>query len=244
MSTYVYGIAPAGHPGPPEALGGVGDPPRPVRTVEGGGLRAVVSECPEGLRAKRRDLNAHQQVLAEVGALGTVLPLRFGSVADDDEAVRGVLERHAEHYARQLDEVAGRVEFNVKAVHDEESVLRQVLTEDPELRALAQAGRSSGGATYQDKLQLGERVAEAVRAREVADGRAVTEALAAHADRHSPGPESAGWLANVSFLVGREGAAAFAEAADAFGQAHPQLKVQVTGPLPPYSFVEPAPSGV
>ncbi len=81
MSTYVYGITAASHPPLPEGMGGVGDPARPVRVLTEGELAAVVSDAPRGLRPKRRELLAHQNVLAEIGAGGCVLPMRFGSVA-------------------------------------------------------------------------------------------------------------------------------------------------------------------
>ena len=70
MSTYVYGIAASSHPSLPEGMGGVGDPPREVRILREGDLAAVVSEAPEGLRPKRKDLLAHQNVLSEAGAAG------------------------------------------------------------------------------------------------------------------------------------------------------------------------------
>ena len=60
MSTYVYGITAGSHPGLPEGMGGVGDPARPVRILKEGELAAIVSEAPEGLRPKRKDLLAHQ----------------------------------------------------------------------------------------------------------------------------------------------------------------------------------------
>ncbi|MGP4004279.1 GvpL/GvpF family gas vesicle protein [Streptomyces sp. 8N706] len=237
MSTYVYGIVRAGHQELPDGLAGIGDPPNPVRTLHAGGLAAVVSDSPAELRPKRRDLLAHQHVLTEVGASGAVLPLRFGSLSADDDAVRTVLTEHAEHYAEQLGRLDGRVEYNVKAVHHEEAVLRLVVEENSEVRALTEANRASGGGSYQDRLRLGELVAGGVKAREVHDAKAVEEALAPHAEQHSPGPETSGWLVNLSFLLDREKAAGFLEAIEEFRKANPQLDLHATGPLPPYSFV-------
>ncbi|UNO42870.1 GvpL/GvpF family gas vesicle protein [Streptomyces sp. MST-110588] len=240
MSTYVYGIARADHPDPEKEILGIGAPPRPVRIVRAGELAAVVSDCPEELRPKRRDLLAHQHVLTEAGTAGAVLPLRFGSLSEDDEAVRSVLAEHAEHYKAQLDELNGRVEYNVKAAHREESVLRMVLTEEPEIRALNEANQASGGGAYQDRLRLGEMVANAVRAREVRDAHIVESALTPKAEQSAPGPEGSGWLVNLSFLIRREDAATFLDAADHLGKEHPHLELLVNGPLPPYSFVRPA----
>ncbi|MEU0215540.1 GvpL/GvpF family gas vesicle protein, partial [Streptomyces sp. NPDC006265] len=58
----------------------------------------------------------------------------------------------------------------------------------------------------------------------------------------STGPESTGWLANVSFLVDRESADSFLAAVEQLRKDMPHLEVRVNGPLPPYSFVEPGPA--
>ncbi|HEX5565375.1 MAG TPA: GvpL/GvpF family gas vesicle protein [Streptomyces sp.] len=237
MSVYVYGIARSDHPALPEKAPGVGDPPREVRVVREGGLAALVSDCPEDLRPKRRDLLAHQHVLTEAGGRGAVLPLRFASLSEDEETVRRVLLEHAEHYTRQLTELDGRSEYNVKAVHREEEVLRLVLSEDDEARSLAERNRASGGGSYEDKLRLGELLANAVREREAYDARRIEETLAPLAERYVPGPEGTGWLANFSFLLDREASGGFLAAVEELRKDGPHLDVQATGPLPPYSFV-------
>ncbi|MFE9675021.1 GvpL/GvpF family gas vesicle protein [Streptomyces sp. NPDC006259] len=242
MSTYVYGITAASHPALPDGLNGVGEPPLPVRVLRAGDLAAVVSDAPENLRPKRRDLLAHQTVLGEIGAEGCVLPMRFGSVAPDDDAVTGVLTERAEHYAERLRALDNKVEYNVKASHVEEAVLHQVMADSPELRALAEANRQAGGGSYEQKLQLGEMVAAAVKAREAEDAAEIQRVLEPLAAAVEAGPESTGWLANVSFLVDRDEAARFLEAAEGIRESRSYLEVRVNGPLPPYSFVEPGPA--
>jgi hypothetical protein len=242
VSTYVYGITAASHPTLPEDLVGVGDPALPVRVLKEGDLAAIVSDSPEGLRPKRRDLLAHQNVLSEAGADGCILPMRFGSVAPDDDTVTGVLAERQEHYKERLRTLDGKVEYNVKATHDEEAVLHRVMSDNPDVRAMAEANRQAGGGSYEDRLRLGEMVVAAVKAREAEDAGLVQRALEPLADAISVGPESSGWLANVSFLVERDSAASFLESVDELRKAHPHLELRVNGPLPPYSFVDPGPA--
>ncbi|MBW8821045.1 MULTISPECIES: GvpL/GvpF family gas vesicle protein [unclassified Streptomyces] len=242
MSTYVYGITAASHPALPEGLGGVGDPALPVRVLQEGELAAIVSDAPEGLRPKRRDLLAHQNVLSEAGAGGCILPMRFGSVAPDDDTVTGVLADRSEHYKERLRTLEGKVEYNVKATHDEEAVLHRVMSDNPEIRAVTEANRKAGGGSYDDRLRLGEMVVAAVKAREAEDAGEVQRTLEPVADAISVGPESSGWLANVSFLVERDAAASFLETVDQLRKDHPHLDLRVNGPLPPYSFVDPGPA--
>ncbi|CAK7279694.1 GvpL/GvpF family gas vesicle protein [Streptomyces misionensis] len=242
MSTYVYGITARSHPALPEGMTGVGEPARPVRILTQGDLAAVVSDAPEGLRPKRRDLLAHQNVLAEAGAAGCVLPMRFGNVAPDDDTVTRVLDERADHYRERLAALDGKVEYNVKANHIEEAVLHLVMAEQSELRALAEANRKAGGGSYDDKIRLGEMVAGAVKAREAEDAAEVRRLLEPAAAAVSAGPQSTGWLLNLSFLVARDGAADFLEAVDQVRAANPHLELRLNGPLPPYSFVEPGPA--
>ena len=239
MSTYVYGITESSHAGLPEGMAGVGDPPSAVRVLKEGDLAAVVSDAPEGLRPKRKHLLAHQNVLAEAGAAGAVLPMRFGSVAPDDDTVTGVLAERADHYKERLRALDGKVEYNVKAIHDEEAVLHRVMAESPEIRTLTEANRQSGGGSYDDRLRLGEMVVAAVKAREADDAAELRRVLEPAAADVSVGPESTGWLANVSFLVSRESAEEFLAAVEEARRGHSHIELRVNGPLPPYSFVEP-----
>ncbi|MFE9684425.1 GvpL/GvpF family gas vesicle protein [Streptomyces sp. NPDC006285] len=242
MSTYVYGITHSSLPSLPEGTEGVGEPALPVRVIKEGDLAAIVSDAPEGLRPKRRDLLAHQNVLAEAGAGGPVLPMRFGSVSTDDAAVTSVLAERADHFKERLDALAGKVEYNVKATHDEEAVLHRVMSENPEVRALTEANRTAGGGSYDDKLRLGEMVVAAVKRREVEDAAEIQRALEPAAAALSVGPESTGWLANLSFLVDRDSAETFLATVEEVRKGHPHLDLRVHGPLPPYSFVEPGPA--
>lgn len=213
-----------------------------MRLLEEGELAAIVSDAPEGLRPKRRNLLAHQNVLAETGAAGCVLPMRFGSVAPDDDTVTGVLAERAAHYTERLRALDGRVEYNVKASHVEEAVLHRVLAENPEIRAMTEANRQVGGGSYEQRLRLGEMVVAALKAQEAEDATDVQHTLEPVAEAVSAGPESTGWLANVSFLVDRDSAETFLAAVEQVRKSHPHLELRANGPLPPYSFVEPGPA--
>jgi Gas vesicle synthesis protein GvpL/GvpF len=242
VSTYVYGIARRAHKSLPDGMEGVGDPPCPVRIVDEGELAAIISDAPEGLRPKRSDLLAHQKVLSEAGAAGPVLPMRFGSIAPDDDAVRHVLQERAEHYEERLRSLEGKDEYNVKAVHNEEAVLQRVMAENPEIRAITEANRKAGGGSYEDRLRLGEMVVAALQTREAEDAVELQHTLEPVTEAVNVGPESTGWVANVSFLVDRDSAERFLTAVEEVRRAHPHLELRINGPLPPYSFVEPGPS--
>ncbi|MFI6527608.1 GvpL/GvpF family gas vesicle protein [Streptomyces uncialis] len=237
MSTYVYGVTRAAQP-LPSGLEGIGKPARPVRTVLSGALCALVSDAPEELKPRRRDLLAHQRVVTGAAADGPVLPFRFGGVSPDDDTVAAVLDEHQAHYLRRLELLEGKDEFNVKVDHDEETVLRVVLDTDPELRARHLANRAAGGGDQAEKLAFGELVARAVAQREGQDAAFVEQTLSPWAAGTRQGPPGSGRLANLSFLVERERREEFLAAVHRLSEEHAHLLVQVAGPLPAYSFTE------
>jgi hypothetical protein len=237
MSVYVYAITKAAHPLDLDDVKGVGEEPAALRAVSGAGLSAVVSEAPEVLSVSRRDVQAHHEVQEQLWTDGAILPLSFGFVAEDESAVEALLQEQAEAYSRRLDELAGRAEFNVKGVADEDTLLRAILEESPQARELNAAIREGGG-TYEDRLALGELVAQEVQGRQQAMGEESLAALRPYALAEQLSPASQQYFVNASFLVDDERSEEFAEAggelAEALGEG---VELRLRGPLPPYSFV-------
>jgi hypothetical protein len=230
---YVYAVVPAGTE--PGAASGVGKPPGQPRPVTEGDLAAWVSPAPVPLRAKRRDLLAHQGVLDALGARGPVVPMRFGVVAAGEEAVREDLRRGAERYRAALERVRGRVEVNVKGTVSEAG-LPALLRADARLRGLRAQARAHPG--YEAEVRLGRAVAEGLTGRARETAAAVHAALDALAAESCEGPVDEGTVLNVSWLVDAERLTAFrAEAGRLTGRAAPYLALVLTGPLPCYSFV-------
>ncbi|WP_046494205.1 GvpL/GvpF family gas vesicle protein [Streptomyces odonnellii] len=237
MSVYVYAITSSECDPRLDDLHGVGEEAPSLRTVTEGALKAVVSDAPEKLRAKRRDLSAHHEVQERLLSEHAVLPMRFGLTAADDDTVRAALSEHAELYSERLAELAGRVEFNLKASEDEETLLRQVIEESDEVRGLNEATRGGGG-TYEERLALGELVAREVAARQDSLTAEVTEALRPCADAESEGGATSEYFLNVSFLVDRDRVREFTSAAEKLAERYgPDVELRLRGPLPPYSFV-------
>jgi Gas vesicle synthesis protein GvpL/GvpF len=238
MSSYVYCVTRASHPLPLEAAVGVGRHAPALRLVREQDLVAVVSDAPESLRAKRRDLVKHDAVVGRMHAAGTVLPMRFGMVAPDDEAVRTELRSGARRYGELLSRIDGHVELNVKGVHAEEALLRDVLLRNDALRARAHTLRAADGGGHQDKVAFGEHVAAAVAERGARDAAQVIARLQSHAAQVRRGPPVDGCFVNASFLVASGARPDFDGALSRLRRELPgYASVESYGPLPPYSFV-------
>jgi hypothetical protein len=242
QARYVYGITRSGGLGGPPAAGVEG---QPVTQVEHGPVAALVSEGPEvPVKANRRNLMAHTEVLQHVVASDCVLPMRFGVVMPSEEAVaEELLAAHEEALVEQLEAFEGLVELDLKVTCPEDVLLRSVLAERPELAELRERIRGMpDDATYFDRIRLGEQVAAAVEDARKAVLQRACRRLEPHALSTSVSePAHEQMLVNVAFLVDRDHVAAFDAEADALARdLGDELRCKYVGPLPPFHFVETA----
>jgi hypothetical protein len=239
LGCYLYGIVAADLVVPTD-LKGLHD--QAVSLVPYGDVAAVTSLLDsEQTLAGRDELMAHSRVLDAIAALGPVIPVRFGSVLQDHDAVRtNLLEPSHDRFHAMLDDLAGQSQFIVRARYDEQQVLTEVVAENPEIAQLRAATRElPDDSLYGDRVRLGELVARALEAKSAEDGRTLLTELERHAAAVSI-RESAGLdrLLDVAILVEDSRRAEFEQAveklAEGFaGRAH----LKLIGPTAPYDFV-------
>jgi hypothetical protein len=214
---------------------------KPVQTVAHDDLAALVSDAKADVRARRRDLLAHFEVLEAAFEHGTVLPLRFGIVFDDEETlVRDFLAPRQKELAKLLRELRGQVELRVTAHYREDALLAEIVRESPRVSKLREATRTVAAAGHPALIELGELVAAEVQARTARDARRLLERLRPLALRAELDEEPIEYqLLRGSFLVERKRVSKFDAALDAFAADNVgRVDVKVVGPLPPHSFVE------
>jgi hypothetical protein len=238
-ATYIYGVLDAGEE--PRGITGIGG--APLREVVNDGIAALVSELPgDELILGRDEMTTHARVLEAALQQGTVLPMRFGVVMDGDTAVRrDLLEAHREELQRQLAELSGKVELRVRAIYDEQRLMREVLADDPELARMRDSLRGvPEDAAHFRRIQLGEMVADAVSRRREADADWIMESLLPLAlDAEVTAPAHERVVVSASFLLEATRVPAFDRAVDDLGRAQAErMRFRYTGPLPPHSFVE------
>jgi len=240
---YVYGIIRAGA-SVPDGLTGVDD--QPVAVVSHGRCAALVSDLvQERPLGERADLLAHERVLDTFVSAGVdIVPFRFGAALGSRDAVeKELLAENGEGLAQVLDRLEGRQEMRVKGTYVQDAILREVITEEPEVAELNERLRGvpedASEAVYYDRIRLGELVAQSVKRRRDQDGALLLETLsptAAAVAAHTPVREED--VLDASFLVERGKLADFRSAVEALADEHrDRVSVRLVGPLPPYSFV-------
>jgi hypothetical protein len=234
---YCYGVTWAETARPQQAAGLGGKPVEPVRFEE---LAALASRAPAGkVRARRADLMCHFDVLRSAFERGTVIPLRFGIVFDDEETiVEEFLKPRRDELVGLLRELRDRVELRVTAHYREEAILAEIVRENRRVAKLREA--SKHGRTPQPLLiELGELVAAEFQARTNRDAHMILDRLGSLALGQEVDEEPIEHqVLRASFLVERKRIPAFDAAMDdlASGQAG-RIDFKYVGPLPPHSFV-------
>jgi Gas vesicle synthesis protein GvpL/GvpF len=242
---YVYGIVPASTDLPEGLLGTGGGK---VRLVRYGDLAGVISELPAGgAMGTRDDLLAHESVVASLAARTTMLPLRFSAVVTTADAVaKEMLEPYYDWFTGILADLEGRAEFSVSGTYVQDTVLREVLAEEPEVMRLRESLRGlPEDAGYYERVRLGELIVHALDAKREVDTEDLVQTLSRHAvsvARRPPANEDT--AADAAFLVADEDREDFRRAVDELGYRWAgRIRLRVLGPLAPYDFVPSPPDG-
>jgi hypothetical protein len=207
------------------------------RTVTRGPVAAVVSPAPDR-ELVPEDAEPHLDLLVAVVAAGLpVLPVAFGTVAPDEDAVRDeVLAAESHVLERRLGAVTGLVELRVDLTFDTDASVAAARNADPGLRRMAEQVRP--GAGLSDRLALGEatalRVAE-LQADLVDEWTGELEDLA----ERSAVLLSDEQLRRIAYLVRGD---RLDDADDAVSRMQDGLgnraRIDYVGPLPVYSFLD------
>lgn len=236
-SLYVYAILASGM-APPAGLQGLHD--RPVEFVQYEELSAATSliarESPE---ITAEDALRHEAVVEVLQGQAPILPVRFGTVLPDCQAlIRALAEGYAALRA-DLARLAGTVEYGVTVLW--KSPIAETTREEPAAPASRPDDISKTNGPGRQYLQA--RLAEHQRD---AAWRAQARDIAATMDsRLRPHSLESRWTirpgsriaARAAYLLQHETAEAFQEAFEACRSTLPDYRFLLSGPWPPYTFV-------
>ncbi|BFU45176.1 GvpL/GvpF family gas vesicle protein [Krasilnikovia sp. MM14-A1004] len=239
---WVYAVVPVPCPAP--ALTGVAD--EPLFTVERAGLAAVVGWVPlagfatAGTGDDRdhveRIARAHHRVLTDLRARTASVPFRLGTVYRDDAGVADMLDQRRAPLREGLRLAAGRTEWGVKAY------LHLLAPQPPVAEPPAAAGT---GTAFLLRRRAERRAGELLLRQAAERADLIHRTLAGYAavsrryPPHDPRAAGAGqWtLLNAAYLVSDDDTTRFAGAAAGLEAVDPALRIEMSGPWPPYCAV-------
>jgi hypothetical protein len=224
----------------PRDLTGIGG--EPVVVLPAGGVAAVVTQVEiERPLGRGADLLAYNSVLdALAQRSGPVVPVRFGSVLDDDDAVRAqLLLPEEQRFDEILGSLAGREQFLFSAEYDEQQLLTEVVRDEPAIAELRHRTKDlPPDAAYSDRVRLGELVSSAVAQRRDLDAdRLLDDVLplcVSYVVRPVSGLEP---VTDVALLVDATTREQLEHRLEVMAEEeHPRIRLRLMGPVAPYDF--------
>ncbi len=181
--------------------------------------------------AVKESLLKHQEVNSRIFAIRTVVPVRFGTIADDLTQVKELLQKIYLQVKAALKRLEGKIELVVRASWDLRVVLEDVKGEI--------TIENAGATDLQEKIAVGKQLFEAVDKRKRAIIETIHHGLYPLTVDFSVGSmrESEEMIFDCSYLVEREKETSFDEAVNRIAsQYEGTITFKCIGPLPPYSF--------
>jgi hypothetical protein len=213
-----------------------------VHSVTIGPVAAVVSDCAQQkLRPERAHLSAHKEVLKRLMLDSTVLPMAFGIIADDLQAVKRMLTLNQKAFLEQLERVAGKVEMGLRVNWDVPNIFEFFVDTHPELReARDRLLGSQRQLRQEDKLELGQLFDRILVEDRASHFEKLEEALAPHcAEIKQSSARNVNEVANLNCLVDREKQKQLEDAVfEAAGLFDNNYAFDLNGPWAPHNFVE------
>ena len=237
---YVYGIFP-GDIQVDSDFTGVGDPPATIKAVRDDDLAAVIStvdlDRPLGTP---EDLRAHKRILDDSVTEVPVLPLRFGAVLSDEDAVlTELLQANHDSFAAALGELDGRVQYVVKGRYVEPALLSEALSENREAQQLRQQIKGADPAATRDaRMRLGEIISDAIEVKRDNDTRLLSERMDGHCVASAVrAPSHELDAAHVAFLLEQGRESELQQVVDGLAADWDgRVDLHVLGPMAAYDF--------
>jgi hypothetical protein len=223
------------------ALRGIDD--QPISEVVEDGLGVLVSpSAVKRYRLSRQYTLGHELVIERAMARGTVLPIKFGTVAENEAAIREkVLLERGDDLRRLMAAMDGKVELGLKALWSQERIYADIVARDADIRRLRDqlAGRPPNEGHY-ERVRLGEMVEAVLTERRLADADAIMarlEPVAVGTRRNDIYGDM--MILNAAFLVEKARETEFDAAIQALdAEMNNLMTFKYVGPLPPFNFVD------
>ena len=222
----------------PLGIGGRGDQ---LHTICFNGIAALVSDAPLGkYRVSRENSLAHEKAIETVMAEYTALPVRFATVAEDEEKVKRILEKEHDRFKDLLDSIADKTELSIKAMFKEGIIYKDILEKYEGIRVLkGKIATLAPEKSHYQRMEIGRMVEEALqRERQTVkdDIINILSPLAAEVKTNDTYGEM--MIVNAAFFVEGQKEVDFDQQVQQLDDKYSEkATLKYVGPLPPFNFV-------
>jgi len=224
---------------------GIGERGTEVRIIATDGMGIAVSRSPRISFAEMSPeqtfwyLSVHQRVIEQVMKQSTVVPVKFGTYADNMAEVLKILQDNRNQLEEMLERFRGKIELDVVASWpDLGPVFQEIAQEEPVRKLKAQIATLPSHLALKRKTKLGELVKERLDERRKHLAHEILAVLREVAyDLSINDLKDDSMILNVALLLDRNAEDYLdAKINDLDKRLDRALNFRCIGPLPPYSF--------
>lgn len=205
------------------------------------GLAACVSNSPIVKYSCLRDnMLAHEMAIEEVMKEYTVLPVRFNTIAEDEEKVKKILEIDHNRFTDAFKIVEGKKELGLKAMFKEEIIYKDILERYKDIRILKEKiATLPSEKTYFQRMEIGRMVEASLQnEREICKKEILDSLIPLAEDNKVNNTYGEIMILSAAFLVNKDKEPEFDQKVQGLGtQYGDKIKFKYVGTLPPFNFV-------
>jgi len=112
-------------PFPIENLNGISG--QPVKGFPSGEFVVLVSEVAAGTQLNQNSILEHARVVSDCFRIATVLPFRFGTVFESDDALRHAVRTNRKAFSESIAHLRGKAEMHIKVMVREDGRIPEAL---------------------------------------------------------------------------------------------------------------------
>lgn len=217
-----------------------------ITTIPYGGVAMAICKA-NGWQIKPSDkedllakLLEHQKILEQVMKRQFILPVKFGTIVEDEHDVINILGRYRVQLEKEIKEMKPFIEVDVVAVWDVQTMLKKIAEEDEEIKEMKKAIESQpqDKRDGRDLMAIGMRLEEKLEEKRTEVEKMIFEHLESLSqDRADHERLEDRMVINSSFLIKKSGEDDFFKAMDELDRKLDRcLKFKCLSPLPPHSF--------
>jgi len=237
---YIYCVIDSDQPQSfgPLGIGGRGDQ---LHTICFNDIAALVSDAPLGkYRVSRENSLAHQKAIEEVMDGYTTLPVRFATVAEDEEKVKRILGKEHDRFKDLLDSVKNKTELGLKAMFEEEVIYKNILEKYEDISLLKEKiATVAPEKSHYQRMEIGKMVEDALqRERQIVKDDIINTLSPLAVEVKTNDTYGELMIINAAFFVEKEKETDFDQQVQQLGDKYSEkVTFKYVGPLPPFNFV-------
>ncbi len=199
----------------------------PVRGFPCGEFVVIVSEMEHGQALSQQSAMEHARVIGECFKVSTLLPFKFGTVFDGDEALRQAIRNNKKTFAESIAHLRGKAEMHIKVTVREGACVAELL----ELPA------HKAGGEYLTRLKEQASRDRERQSRARALSVQVSRLLSPLQEEISCRKNESGMVLDIAHLIESDGVERYQSRYSNALRQFKGVEITLSGPWPPYHFM-------